>query len=108
MFLAGRGNEKLEKEAGEVWCLGVSKTTELPVEDWREELRDQPLVIWLKLLGIHGFVRFGVEVVRVEGPDGSQRLLVGLVGQMAVRALPVPSRTIKKRHEEWYRKRERC
>ena len=67
--------------------------TGLPVEDGREELRDQPLVVGLELLGIDGFVGFGVQVVRVEGPDGSQRLPICLVGQMAVRALPVPSRS---------------
>ena len=69
---------------------GRFQRTELPVEDGREELRDQPLIIWLKLLGFNGFVGFGVEVVRVEGPNGSQRLLICLVGQMAVRVLPVP------------------
>jgi hypothetical protein len=76
-----------------VGCLGVyGRTTGLPVEDGGEELRDQPLVIRLELLGIDGFVGFGVQVVRVEGPDGNQRLLICLVAQMAVRALSVPPR----------------
>jgi len=64
--------------------------TGLPVEDGGEELPDQPLVIWLELLGIDGLVGFGVQVVRVEGPDGDQRLLICLVAQMAVRALSMP------------------
>ena len=68
----------------------LRNATGLPVEDGGEELRDQPLVIWFELLGIDGFVRFGVQVVRVEGPDGSQRFLICLVAQMAVRALPMP------------------
>ena len=68
----------------------LRNATGLPVEDGREELRDQPLVIWFELLGIDGFVRFGVQVVRVKGPDGSQRFLICLVAQIAVRALPMP------------------
>ena len=73
-------------------CLGVygNTRTGLPVEDGGEELPDQPLVIWLELLGIDGLVGFGVQVVRVEGPDGNQRLLICLVAQMAVRALSMP------------------
>jgi len=55
----------------DVGCAWASRKTGLPVEDRREELRDQPLVIGLELLWIHGLVGFGVEVVRVEGPDGS-------------------------------------
>lgn len=72
---------------GGAWALG----TGLPVEDGGEELCDQPLVIWLELLGIDGLVRFGVEVVRVECPDGSQRFLICLVAQMAVGAFSVPA-----------------
>ena len=57
----------------------------------REELNlDQLLVIWLELLGIDEFTRFGVRAVRVGGPDGSQRLLIYLVTQVTVRPLPMP------------------
>jgi len=75
-------------------CLGgYGRTrTGLPVEDGREELRDQPLVIRLEFPGIDGFVGFGVQVVGVESPDGNQRLLICLVAQVAVRALPMPPR----------------
>ena len=51
--------------------LPKSVSTGLPVEDGGEELCDQPLVIRLELLRDDGFVGFGVEVVRVECPDGN-------------------------------------
>ena len=75
------------------WVPGrLRKATGLPVEDGREELRDQPLVIRLEPPGIDGLVGFGIQVVGVEGSDGSQRLLICLVAQMAVRAFSVPPR----------------
>ena len=93
LFLAGRGIFGVEEQKHRRWrCgafLGVNATG-LPVEDGREELCDQPLVIRLELLGIDGLVRFGVQVVRVERPDGSQRFLICLIAQMAVRVFSVP------------------
>ena len=72
---------------GGAWAL----TTGLPVEDWGEELCDQPLVIWFELLGIDVLVGFGVQIVGVECPDSSQRFLICLVAQMVVSALSVPA-----------------
>ena len=94
-ILFSTGSWELEQEVGGGGVVPRrlrKKTTELPVEDGREELRDQPLVIRLEFPGIYGQVGFGVQVVRVESPDGNQRLLICLVAQMAVRAFPVPPR----------------
>ena len=92
LFLVGCESRFMGKSQGYGVPRRLRKATGLPVEDGREELRDQPLVIWLEPLGIDGFVGFGVQVVRVECPDGSQCPLICLVAQMAVRAFPVPSR----------------
>ena len=73
------------------WGGAWASATGLPVEDGREELCNQPLVIWLELLGIDGLVRFGVEVVRVECSNGSQRFLICLVAQVVVSAFSVPA-----------------
>lgn len=88
---SGSGSKEQGTWGGVVPGRYGKKTTGLPVEDGREELGDQPLVIRFEFLGIDELVGFGVQVVRVEGPDGNQRLLICLVAQMAVRALSMPS-----------------
>ena len=60
---------------GAPWVL----VTKLPVEDRREELCDQSLVIRLEPLGIDRLVRLRVQIIRIERSDSIQRSLIFLV-----------------------------
>lgn len=63
----------------------------LPVDLWREELRDQALVVRLQFGRVNGIVRLGVEIVGVKRPDGGEVLLVLLVSEVGVGTLAMPS-----------------
>lgn len=61
-----------------------------PIQDRGEKFRDQALVIGTELCGIARLVVFAIEVVWVEGADGSEDLVVLLVGEVRVCVFAMP------------------
>ena len=62
-----------------------------PLDDFREVLRDEAIVVRLELDWVDGIVALAVEIVRVECLHCRQRALVRGVSQVRVRALSVPT-----------------
>lgn len=73
-----------------------------PVDDGREELGDERLVVWAQLLDVRGLVGLAVQVVRVESAYGIERLLVLLVHEVGVSVLAVPPNFICKSNVSQY------
>lgn len=67
-----------------------------PVDDGREVLGDERLVVWAQCLDVRGLVGLAVEVVRVERAHGGERLRVLLVHEVRVRVLPMPPEIFKR------------
>ena len=63
----------------------------LPLNDLREELLNEALVVRLELLRVHRVVALAVQVIRVERLYGRERLLVLGVAEVLVSALAVPA-----------------
>ena len=62
-----------------------------PLDDFREVLRDEAIVVRLELDWVDGIVALAVQIVRVERLHCRQRALVRGVSQVCVRALSVPT-----------------
>lgn len=62
----------------------------LPVDHRREELGDEALVVWAKLLDVAFVVALAVEIVWVEGAHGFERLVILFDHEVLVRVLAVP------------------
>src|SRR5687768_13669863 len=77
----GRGGSKDSDKGCRVCCWW------LPVQNRREVLRDERLVVGLQSLHVRALLALGVKVVRVELADPVHQLVVALVHQ--VRVLPL-------------------
>jgi len=91
-MLSAKSSTKVINQMG-ISCIRGSQgeRSDLPSQDLvGEELIDELHVVGLEVLGLGDFIRLGVQVVRVEGLDGIQHLLILLVHHPAVSSLLVP------------------
>lgn len=63
----------------------------LPLDNCREELLNEALIVRLELLRVHRVVALAVQIVRVERLYGRKRLLVLGIAEVLVSALAVPA-----------------